>query len=187
VLPWTPAAREWQARLCAVSRWLPEEAWPDLSDDALLRDLESWLAPWLDGISRLDHLKRLDLPGILRNRLDWRRQQELESLAPTHIRVPSGSLKRLAYPPGEAPVLAVRLQEMFGLLETPTVCRGRVPVMLHLLSPAQRPIQITQDLEGFWARTYSEVKKELKGRYPKHYWPDDPLQARATSAVRPRN
>ena len=100
--------------------------------------------------------------------------------------VPSGSRVRLAYRPGEAPVLAVKLQEMFGQRETPRICRGRVPVVLHLLSPAQRPVQVTQDLAGFWERTYAEVRRELKGRYPKHDWPDDPLTAAATARVRPK-
>jgi len=122
---------------------------------------------------------------ILRGLLDWNRQQEMDRAAPTHIPVPSGSRKRLEYKPGEPPVLAVKLQEMFGLHDTPAVCNGRVPVMIHLLSPAQRPVQVTQDLRGFWQRTYQEVKKELKGRYPKHYWPDDPFSAIPTARVRP--
>ncbi len=157
-----------------------------MSDEALLGSLDEWLTPWLTGITRRDHLQRLDLGAILRSRLDWKKQQSLDEGAPSHIRVPSGSRKRLKYQPGEPPVLAVRLQEMFGLVATPTVCWGQVPVMLHLLSPAQRPIQVTQDLRGFWERTYAEVKKELKGRYPKHYWPDDPWSAKPTARVRPK-
>ncbi|MEW8383819.1 MAG: ATP-dependent helicase C-terminal domain-containing protein, partial [Candidatus Thiodiazotropha taylori] len=113
-------------------------------------------------------------------------QQTLKSLVPTHVTVPSGSKIPLRYSADEAPVLAVRLQELFGLNDTPRICQGRVPVMLHLLSPAQRPIQITDDLAGFWQRTYAEVKKELKGRYPKHYWPDNPLLAEATHRAKPR-
>lgn len=185
-LPWNEAARSWQARVCAIRHWQPEGDWPDLSDAALLAELDSWLSPWLNGISRRSHLQRLDLAAILRSRLDWQQQQLLDELAPTHIQVPSGSRKRLEYRPGEPPILAVRLQEMFGLAETPTVCRGQVPVMLHLLSPAQRPIQVTQDLRGFWERTYAEVKKELKGRYPKHHWPDDPWAAQPTARAKPR-
>ena len=185
-LPWSDGAREWQTRALSLSHWQPEAGWPDLSDQALLQTLEAWLTPWLDGVTRRSHLQRLDLAAILRSSLDWQQQQALEELAPTHIQVPSGSRKRLEYRPGEAPILAVRLQEMFGLAETPTVCRGRVPVMLHLLSPAQRPIQVTQDLRGFWERTYSEVKKELKGRYPKHHWPDDPWSAQPTARAKPR-
>jgi len=111
--------------------------------------------------------------------------QEMEQLVPTHIRVPSGSNKKLHYSIDGSPVLAVKLQEMFGLMDTPCICNGQIKLVLHLLSPAQRPIQVTQDLKGFWARTYSEVKKELKGRYPKHYWPDDPLIAKAVAKLRP--
>jgi ATP-dependent helicase HrpB len=185
-LPWNDAAREWQARLLSLRQWQPEGGWPDLSDEVLLQDLDAWLAPWLEGISRREHLQRLDLLAILRGQLDWRQQQALEELVPTHIQVPSGSRKRLQYGSGEPPVLAVRLQEMFGLAETPTVCQGRVAVMLHLLSPSQRPIQVTQDLRGFWDRTYAEVKRELKGRYPKHPWPDDPWVAPPTARAKPR-
>jgi ATP-dependent helicase HrpB len=185
-LPWSDAAREWQARLLSLRRWQPEADWPDLSDEALLTNLEAWLPPWLEGITRREHLQRLDLLGMLRGQLEWSQQQAMDELAPIHIQVPSGSRKRLSYRPGEPPVLAVRLQEMFGLVDTPTVCHGQVPVMLHLLSPAQRPIQVTQDLRGFWERTYAEVKKELKGRYPKHHWPDDPWSAQPTARAKPR-
>jgi len=184
-LPWNREARDWQARLLSLRQWEPQVGWPDCSDEALLANLADWLGPWLDGASRLDHLQRLDLEKILRGLLDWNRQQEMDRAAPTHIPVPSGSRKRLEYKPGEPPVLAVKLQEMFGLHDTPAVCNGRVPVMIHLLSPAQRPVQVTQDLRGFWQRTYQEVKKELKGRYPKHYWPDDPFSAIPTARVRP--
>jgi ATP-dependent helicase HrpB len=184
-LPWSDAAQELRDRINCLREWQPDGGWPDLSDEALLGNLERWLAPWLDGISRRSHLQRLDLKGILTGQFDWDRQQALERLAPSHLQVPSGSRKRIQYQPGAAPVLAVRLQEMFGLADTPKVCDGEVPVMLHLLSPAQRPIQVTQDLKGFWERTYPEVKKELKGRYPKHYWPDDPWSATATARVRP--
>ena len=182
-LPWTRAAREWQARVLSLRAWLPEEGWPDVSDAALLATLEDWLAPWLDGVTRREHLARLDLAAILAARLDWKAAQRLEEAAPTPLAVPSGSRLRLEYAPGESPVLRVKLQEMFGCAETPRVAGGRVPVTLHLLSPAQRPIQVTQDLRGFWERTYAEVKKELKGRYPKHPWPDDPWQAAPTARV----
>lgn len=185
-LPWTRAAREWQARVLSLRAWLPEEGWPDVSDATLLATLEEWLAPWLDGITRRDHLARLDLGAILTARLDWQTGQRLEEAAPTHLAVPSGSRLRLEYAPGESPVLRVKLQEMFGCAETPRVAGGRVPVTLHLLSPAQRPIQVTQDLRGFWERTYAEVKKELKGRYPKHPWPDDPWSAVPTGRVQKR-
>jgi len=186
VLPWNDALRAWQMRVLSLRQWQPDNEWPDVSDKALTETMERWLSPWLAGISRRSHLQKLDLRAILQSMLDWKKQQALEQGAPTAIRVPSGSQKRLLYQPGEPPILAVRLQEMFGLADTPTVCWGEIPVVLHLLSPAQRPIQVTQDLRGFWERTYSEVKKELKGRYPKHYWPDDPWNATPTARAKPR-
>ncbi len=186
VLPWSKGLRHWQARVVWLREALEDAELPDLSDDWLQAHLAEWLAPWLDGMSQLSHLQRLDLDAILRSRLSWQQQQRVEREAPSHLQVPSGSRIPLAYAPGGAPVLAVRLQELFGLAETPRVGQGRVPVMLHLLSPAHRPMQITDDLGGFWQRTYPEVKKELKGRYPKHYWPEDPLQAQATARAKPR-
>jgi ATP-dependent helicase HrpB len=186
-LPWNRHSRQWRERVLCLAQWEPEAGWLDLGDDWLLANLQSWLAPWLDGIRRADQLQRLDLLAILKSLLGWDQQKALDAAAPTHLQVPSGSRKQLEYQLGSPPVLAVRLQEMFGLAETPRICHGRVPVMLHLLSPAQRPIQVTQDLKGFWDRTYSEVKKELKGRYPKHYWPDDPYQAEPTARAKPRN
>ena len=185
-LPWTPELRDWQARVLALRNWLPDEDWPDLSDAWLMEQVADWLGPWLDGTSRREHLARLDLTAVLHSRLDHRQRTRLNALAPTHLSVPSGSHIRLRYPPGESPVLAVKLQELFGLADTPRIAGGRIPVTLHLLSPAQRPIQVTQDLRGFWERTYSEVKKELKGRYPKHPWPDDPWTAVPTRRARSR-
>jgi ATP-dependent helicase HrpB len=185
-LPWTREARDWQARVLSMRRWLPEENWPDVSDTALFATLDDWLGPYLDGMTRREHLSRLDLHAILINLLGWELARRLEAEAPTHLTVPSGSRMRLEYIPGESPVLKVKLQEMFGLAETPRVAQGKIPVTLSLLSPARRPIQVTQDLRGFWERTYPEVKKELKGRYPKHPWPDNPWVARATSRARPR-
>jgi ATP-dependent helicase HrpB len=186
-LPWSEALLQWRQRVMSLRSWLDDLAWPELSDAALLDSLEEWLAPWLTGISRREHLKQLDLDAILHSRLSWEQQQQLEKLAPASLTMPSGGRRRLHYRAAEPPVLAVRLQELFGLRQTPTVCRGTVNVMLHLLSPAQRPIQVTQDLAGFWDRTYAEVRKELKGRYPKHYWPDDPGSAVPTARVRPGN
>jgi ATP-dependent helicase HrpB len=185
-LPWTDEARQWQARVLSMCQWFPEENWPNVADSALAATLDDWLAPFLDGITRRDHLTRLDMPGILKARLDWKQGQQLDSDAPTHLAVPSGSQLKLEYKPGESPVLAVKLQEMFGLADTPRIARGRVPVTLQLLSPARRPIQVTQDLRGFWERTYAEVKKELKGRYPKHPWPDDPWNAVPTARAKRR-
>ncbi|BCB26787.1 ATP-dependent helicase HrpB [Sulfurimicrobium lacus] len=187
-LPWDEEARQLQARIASLRQWQPDAGWPDLSDAALLASLEDWLAPYLDGLARRDHLARLDLTEILKARLDWDRLQQLESLAPTHIAVPSGSRKRLEYfPDGAPPVLAVKLQELFGLAQSPAVADGKVALMLHLLSPAQRPIQVTRDLKNFWDNTYPEVKKELKGRYPKHPWPDDPWNAAPTARAKPRS
>ena len=185
-LPWSDKARELQARMESMRLWQPEADWPDLSDDSLLQSLEQWLSPWLTGMRSAEQLKKLDLAAILAARLDWRQQNRLDREAPTHLTVPSGSRVRLRYTPGEPPVLAVRLQEMFGLADTPRVCHNTVPVLLHLLSPAQRPMQITQDLRGFWEGAYHEVKKELRGRYPKHHWPDDPWQAQPTSRIKSR-
>ncbi len=185
-LPWNGAARELQARILSLRAWRPGDNWPDVSDEALLATIGDWLAPWLDRISRREQLQQLNLAEILSGLLDWARRQQLDADAPTHLVVPSGSRVRLQYSPGEPPVLAVRLQELFGLADTPTVCRGQIEVLLHLLSPARRPMQVTRDLRGFWDRTYPEVKKELAGRYPKHHWPDDPWAATATARVKSR-
>ena len=186
-LPWRDSDHQWQARVLSLRQWLPEQHWPDVSDPALLATLERWLTPYLTGVSRRDHLKTLPLTDILTGLLDWPQQQALTRLAPTHWQVPSGARRPLTYQSdATAPVLAVKLQELFGLAETPRIAEGRVAVTLHLLSPARRPIQVTQDLAGFWNRTYPEVKKELKGRYPKHPWPDDPWNAVPTAGVRRR-
>lgn len=186
VLPWNKEARMLQARISFLRSWQPDGPWPDASDAALEREPDSWLGPYLYGITRRQQLSRLDLEQILRDQLDRDMQLRIEEEAPTHIRVPSGSRLRLEYEEGKPPVLAVRLQEMFGLADTPCVCRGQVQVLLHLLSPARRPIQITQDLRAFWNGAYREVKKELMGRYPKHHWPDDPWSAMPTARVKPR-
>jgi ATP-dependent helicase HrpB len=183
-LPWNDELRDWRARVVSLRYWFPEDGWPELSDAWLAEHLDDWLSPWLDGLTRRDHLQRLDLAAALYGLLDARLRARLNELAPTHLQVPSGSRLRLRYAPGEPPVLAVKLQELFGLADTPRVAAGRIPVMLHLLSPAQRPIQVTQDLRGFWERTYAEVKRELKGRYPKHPWPDDPWTATPTWRTR---
>jgi len=186
LLPWNDKARSLQARVESLRFWQPEAKWPDFSDEWLGERLDQWLAPWLAGIRSLEQLNKLDLAAILTARLSWPQQQSLDRLAPTHLTVPSGSRIRIAYEPGKPPVLAVRLQELFGLAETPKICDNTVPVLLHLLSPARRPMQITQDLRGFWEGAYHEVKKELRGRYPKHPWPDDPWQAQPTSRAKPR-
>jgi ATP-dependent helicase HrpB len=186
-LPWTKPARALQTRMIFARRFdeRSPQPWPDVSDAALMTNLEDWLAPWLTDMSRRDHLARLDLHDILMSLLDWNAQQRLEEFAPTHLLVPSGSRIPVDYTE-ESPTVAVRLQEVFGLHDTPTVAQGRVPLTLQLLSPAHRPVQVTRDLVSFWARGYLDVKKELKGRYPKHYWPDDPLTAQATARAKPR-
>jgi len=186
-LPWSESARQWQARVLSLRAWRPQDGWPDVSDAALADSLAEWLTPYLDGVTRRDHLSKLDLPAILNALLDYPMQQQLARLAPTQLEVPSGSYVAIEYlPDGAPPVLAVKLQELFGLTQTPTVNEGRNRVSLHLLSPGRRPIQVTQDLAGFWARTYAEVKKELKGRYPRHPWPDDPLTAPPTARAKRR-
>jgi ATP-dependent helicase HrpB len=189
LLPWSPELRQWQARV-SLLRALDlakgdDSQWPDVSDSALLASLEDWLQPYLGKVSRLSHFGQLDLSSIIRNLLPWPLPQRLDEWAPQHLAVPSGSSVRLDYSE-IPPVLAVRLQELFGLAHTPSVAQGRQPVLLHLLSPARRPVQVTQDLASFWANTYEQVKKDLKGRYPKHYWPDDPLVAEATARIKPR-
>jgi ATP-dependent helicase HrpB len=140
--------------------------------------------PYLNGVSKAEQLKRINLAQIFNNRLDWEQQQQLARLVPAAMNVPSGSSIRIEYRIDEPPLLAVRIQELFGLAKTPTICDDKVPLLLHLLSPARRPIQLTTDLPGFWRRGYAEVKKELKGRYPKHYWPDNPLMAEPTRGVK---
>ncbi|MGB8714328.1 MAG: ATP-dependent helicase C-terminal domain-containing protein, partial [Onishia taeanensis] len=178
------AAEQLLARVALLRQTLGDP-WPDWSQEALLDDLEAWLAPYLDGVRRLDKLDRLPLASILRDRLDWPQRQTLDDLAPTHLGVPSGSRVRLDYT-GAEPVLAVKLQELFGLAETPRIAGGRVPVLLHLLSPAGRPMQVTRDLASFWANGYFEVRKDMRGRYPKHPWPEDPWAARATARTKRR-
>ncbi|WP_264663910.1 ATP-dependent helicase HrpB [Azospirillum fermentarium] len=183
-LPWTDGLRAWQARVSFLRR-IEGEEWPDVSDAALLATLDDWLLPFLDGIGRRAHLERIDLASALRGLLPWAMQKRLDAEAPTHVEVPSGSRVPIAYD-GEEPVLAVRLQEMFGLAETPRIAGGRVPLLLHLLSPARRPVQVTRDLASFWANAYRAVKADLKGQYPKHYWPDNPLEAEPTARAKPR-
>ena len=189
LLAWTPELRQWQARIALLRRLdlqqKGESEWPDLSDAALRDSLEDWLLPYLGKVSRLSHFASLDLSAMLAALLPWPLPQRLDELAPKSLSVPSGSRIAIDYSE-QPPVLAVRLQELFGLAETPRIAGGRQRVLLHLLSPARRPVQVTQDLASFWANTYAEVKKDLKGRYPKHYWPDDPLIAEPTARAKPR-
>lgn len=186
-LAWSPELQQWRARVQFLRRVdANRSAWPDLSDEALLTTLDRWLGPYVNGITTLDRVQRLDLTEPLHALLTWDQQRQLERQAPTHITVPSGSHIRVEYETPDLPVLAVRLQELFGCKETPRVADGRIPVMLHLLSPAKRPVQVTKDLASFWANAYQEVRKELRGRYPKHHWPDDPLTAPPTARTKRR-
>jgi len=185
-LPWSEPLREWQTRIGCLRAWCPELGLPDVGDDALIARADDWLAPLLAGRLRVAEIDAGALAQAVRARLDYVQQRALDEHAPTALTVPSGMSRSLQYAPDAPPVLAVKLQEMFGLADTPRIARGRIPVVLHLLSPRQTPIQVTQDLRGFWERTYPEVKKELKGRYPKHPWPDDPWTATATHRAKPR-
>ena len=185
-LPWSEAAREWQARVENLRHWCPDLNLPEVSDTALASSVDAWLAPQFIGKARLTDLSADDLSAALYQRLDHAQRRVLDEYAPTTLTVPSGMQRKIVYALGEPPVLAVKLQEMFGLADTPRIARGGVPVLLHLLSPRQTPIQVTQDLKGFWERTYPEVKREMKGRYPKHPWPDDPWTATATHRAKPR-
>lgn len=187
VLPWTPELRKLQARVAFLRRAEGEGSdLPDLSDAALLEGLETWLAPYLSGVTRRSHFAGIDLAGALGACLSFAQRRHLDGAAPTHVTVPSGSHIPIDYGAGEVPVVAVRLQEMFGATETPKLADGRVPVLLHLLSPGHRPLQVTRDLAGFWRGAYAEVKREMKGRYPKHPWPDDPLSAPPTARAKRR-
>ena len=204
VLPWTRDARDLQARMEFVrlleggdpdasaplaahtASSSDDAAWPAVSDAVLTETTDVWLAPWLDGVTRRDHLARLSLPEILRALLPWEKQRRLDELAPTHLQVPSGSNIQIDYLDESAPAVSVKLQEVFGLHATPRIGGGRVPITFKLLSPAQRPVQVTRDLASFWRGSYADVRKDMRGRYPKHYWPENPLEAEATRGVRRR-
>ncbi|WP_313251496.1 ATP-dependent helicase C-terminal domain-containing protein, partial [Stenotrophomonas indicatrix] len=191
-LPWTEGLRQWQARVESLRRWMPELGLPDCSDAALLANRAQWLQPAFAGRTRLDALDEASFGEALKSPLEWSQRQLVERHAPTRITVPSGLERPISYAlDGESgeplpPVLAVKLQELFGLADTPRIADGRVPLTLHLLSPGGRPLQVTQDLRNFWENTYAEVKKEMKGRYPRHPWPDDPWTATATHRAKPR-
>ncbi len=187
-LPWTKELRQWRARVILMRDYqVPSPTpWPDLSDEELEKTLPEWAPPWIANFTRREHFARLDLSNALHSFLSHAQAAILERQAPTHLTVPSGSAIPIDYLDGENPTLSVRLQELFGLRETPAVAGGKLPLLLKLLSPAGRPVQITKDLVSFWNRGYHEVKKDLKGRYPKHYWPDDPYAAQATRRARPR-
>lgn len=191
-LPWTEGLRQWQARALAARAWMPELDLPDVSDAALMATLPTWLTPAFNGRTRLDALDESTLGEALKSPLPWAQRQLVDRHAPVRIAVPSGMERPIHYAldadgiTPQAPVLAVKLQELFGLSDTPRIADGRIPLTLHLLSPGGRPLQVTQDLRNFWANTYAEVKKEMKGRYPRHPWPDDPWTANATHRAKPR-
>jgi ATP-dependent helicase HrpB len=188
-LPWDRETRDLQARSEFVRRELGDSpqgaAWPESSDAALLRSLDEWLGPWLDGITRREQLAGLALADALRARLSYEQQRLLAEWAPTHLTLPGGARVRVDYLDESAPLVSVRLQEVFGMAATPLLGRQRVPVTLRLLSPAQRPVQVTRDLQSFWRGAYAQVRKDLRGRYPKHHWPENPLEAQPARG-RPR-
>ena len=190
-LPWSEALSQWRIRVQCLRAWMPENGLPDLSDAALLATRDDWLKPAFAGKTRLDALSTDELAEALKSGIDWHLRQRIDALAPTRIEVPSGMQRGIEYAlddHGEPapPVLAVKLQELFGLADTPRVADGRIPVLLHLLSPGGKPLQVTADLHNFWNSTYAEVRKEMKGRYPRHPWPDDPWNATATHRAKPR-
>ncbi|WP_114780637.1 ATP-dependent helicase HrpB [Botryobacter ruber] len=184
-LPWSDQALRTRQRLAFLHQLDPER-WPDMSDAALAATMDEWLAPHLAGLRSLEQVAKLDFNELLLADLSWEQRQEMDRLAPTHLEVPSGSRIPLDYSDPATPVLAVRLQEVFGLLDTPRIGGGKVPLLLHLLSPASRPVQVTRDLRSFWSTGYFDVRKDLRGRYPKHHWPDDPLSAPPTRGTKRR-
>ena len=189
-LPWSEGAVQLRERLAFLHHTFPEdESWPDVSNEALLAALPEWLEPHLGEVRSWAELGRVELGEALLGWLPggWAQRQELDRLAPSHLEVPTGSRIRLDYADPAAPVLAVRLQEVFGLLDTPTVAGGRVPLTLHLLSPGYRPAQVTRDLRSFWTSSYFAVRKELRGRYPKHHWPENPLDAQPIRGTKKQN
>jgi ATP-dependent helicase HrpB len=174
-------------RVQSLRHWHPEEDWPDMDTPALMQDTETWYLPFTQSVRSRQDMSKLSLYDMLMTRLSWAQQQELESRMPEKIEVPTGNHIRLQYfRDGSTPVLAVRLQEIFGMLDTPVIDKGRKTLMMHLLSPAYRPTQVTQDLRSFWSGTYFEVRKDLRGKYPKHAWPENPLQAEPTAKRKPK-
>jgi ATP-dependent helicase HrpB len=183
-LPWNRESRMLQARIMLLHDSSMGSHWPDVSDDSLLASLEEKFVSYLYGVTSFDQLKRVNLKKLILSALDWRGRRDLDRLAPERVTVPSGSSIKLDYLTGDVPVLPVRIQELFGINETPVIAGGKVALVLHLLSPAHRPVQMTRDLQSFWVNTYPDVRKDLKSRYPKHFWPSDPLSAVPTSRVK---
>jgi ATP-dependent helicase HrpB len=185
VTGWSETEENLQARILSLRIWNKDEEWPDVTDVRLLETVEDWLGPYLEQAGSRADLLKLDLTAALTALLSREAQRLLQELAPSKIRVPSGSELRLRYSvEGQMPVLEVRLQEVFGWRDTPRINSGKTPVLLHLLSPGYRAVQVTGDLQSFWSTGYAEVRKELRRRYPKHAWPEDPLTAKAVRGVR---
>ncbi len=186
ILSWSDEAENLRQRIGLAAKFDKKNNWPDMSDAALLENLDKWLLPFIGGIRKAADFSRINLNEALKNLLDWKQKELLDKLAPTHWRVPSGSMIRLDYREGETPVLLVRVQELFGAKTHPCVAGGKIPVLIKILSPSMRPVQTTSDLPGFWSSSYEYVKKDLKGRYPKHYWPDNPMEVAPTRGLKPR-
>lgn len=187
LLDWNEEVEQWQNRILSLRKWRPGEEWPDVSRDSLLLTNREWLAPYLTDVKKPQDLKKIKLKEVLHHHLPFDQQRLLDAMAPSHYNVPSGSAIQIMYrPDGEPPVLAARIQELFGMEQTPKVNEGKNPLLIHLLSPGFKPVQITADLKSFWNDTYFEVRKELKRRYPKHEWPDDPWNAEAIRGVKRR-
>ena len=183
-LPWSKSLRQWRDRVAFLRR-AEGEPWPDLSDERLARDPD-WLAPFLLGKTRLDEIGADEFSAALRALLPWELARRLDAEAPTHFLAPTGTAAPIDYEAEGGPAIALRVQELFGLGEHPSVAGGRIPLTLHLLSPAQRPIQITRDLPSFWLGSWAAVRSELRGRYPRHFWPEDPASAAPTARAKPR-
>lgn len=183
-LPWTKALAQWRNRVSFMRRADP--VFPDLSDEALAATAGEWLAPFIEGRTGLAQIGAETLGEALHALLPWDLGRRLDAECPTHFAAPTGNSHAIDYESGDEPVLAIRVQELFGLKEHPCVAGGRLPLVLHLLSPAHRPIQITRDLPGFWRGSWSAVKADMKGRYPRHPWPDDPANAMPTARAKPR-
>lgn len=184
-LPWDKQSQQFRARVTFLAQQ-DKDNWPDMTDTGLLDSLSDWFVPFASGITRLEHLKRLDLLSALTAMLSWTQRQQLEHTAPSHFTVPTGERIPLDYTGGETPVLSVRIQQLFGCRTHPSTGEGMIPLTVHLLSPAGRPLQITRDLPGFWTGSYPAIRAEMRGRYPRHPWPDDPLTATPTNRAKPR-
>jgi len=185
LLGWDESQEQWQARVMSLRQWRKDESWPEVNDQTLLNTADTWLAPYLLQVNKRGDFLRLDLNAILIGMLPWELQQQFNRLTPMRLEVPSGSMIALEYSDdGSSPIMKVRLQEVFGMLETPSVNEGRTKIILHLLSPGYKPVQVTQDLKSFWQTTYHEIRKELRMRYPKHHWPEDPWTAQAVRGIK---